>query len=314
MSVESAIGAFVFFIAAMTVMIVILVVVGSNNEKKRAEDMKSGHNGYNRIAWTEIVDSTHRTSERTKAGSAFVRGAVGGALLGPVGPLAGASSAKKEVSHEDKTTFVIFYENGQRDVKTVDNNSVEYKVFISYVGADKQYFMNRALGQNQEPAKIAPVIHYQKMDKEIAPDESFKEEEHRVSLAAVMACIALFIALPMAGFYIYSTKTEMTVKQGEPQNGASFAYAVTTEVSKPKATPVSTRAGLPTATPAPIRGKITRGVNVRADATADSEKVGSLKQGETVTITKAYYNPKWHQILYEGEIRYISANYCEIKE
>lgn len=310
MSVESAIGTFVFFIVAMTVMIVILVAVGSSAEKKRAEDMKNGQNGYNRIAWTEIVDSTHRTSERTKAGSALVRGAVGGALLGPVGALAGASSAKKQVSHEDKTTFVIFYENGQRDVKTVDNNSVEYKVYLSYVGADKQYMMNMALGRSEEPKKIEPEISYQ----EIEPNEKFKKEEKRVNLGAAMACVALFVVLPLAGLFVYYSKTEMNAPDSREQNSASFAYAVTTEVAKPKTTPVSTRASLPTATPAPIRGKITRGVNVRADATADSEKVGSLKQGETVTITKAYYNPKWHQILYEGEIRYISANYCEIEE
>lgn len=314
MDVRDTINIIIFFFVAMIIGMPILIIVGLKTDKKREEDMKSGQNGYNRIAWTEIADSTHRTSERTKAGSALVRGAVGGALLGPVGALAGASSAKKEVYHEDKTTFVIFYENGQRDVKTVDNDSVEYRVYLSYVGADKQYMMNRILGQDTEPQKIETVIHPQKMDKGIEPDESFKEEEHRINFSAAMACIALFIVLPLAGLYVYSTKTEMTGKREEPQNGASFAYAITTGVAKPKATPVPTRASLPTATPVPIRGKITRGVNVRADATADSEKVGSLKQGETVTITKAYYNPKWHQILYEGEIRYISANYCEIEQ
>lgn len=266
------------------------------------------------IAWTEIVDSTHRFSERTKAGSAFARGAVGGFLLGPIGALAGASSAKKHVTHEDWTTFVIYYKDGNRKVERVNNNSRKYRIYLDYVGAEKQYLMNKALKRNADQEKLEPAFRYQETDDENDYDENFCEEKRHFSCLTAIACAALCAALPIVGLYAYRIITQIAQKQNESQSVTSFVYAVTTEVARPKATPASTQAILLTATPAPIRGKITRGVNVRADATADSEKVGSLKQGETVTITKAYYNPKWHQILYEGEIRYISANYCEIEQ
>lgn len=67
----------------------------------------------------------------------------------------------------------------------------------------------------------------------------------------------------------------------------------------------------PTSTPA-VYAKVKSGVNIRSDATADSEKVGHASQGEMLIVTQEYYAPKWHQILYDGEIRYVSANYCEI--
>ena len=75
--------------------------------------------------------------------------------------------------------------------------------------------------------------------------------------------------------------------------------------STPRPTPAQT------STPA-IYAKVKSGVNIRSDATADSEKVSHASQGEMLIVTQEYYNPKWHQILYDGEVRYVSANYCEI--
>ena len=56
-----------------------------------------------------------------------------------------------------------------------------------------------------------------------------------------------------------------------------------------------------------------KNVNVRADASADADKVGSIKAGEEVIVTQPYYTEKWHQILYDGELCYASASYLVIK-
>lgn len=58
---------------------------------------------------------------------------------------------------------------------------------------------------------------------------------------------------------------------------------------------------------------VTKGVNIRAEATSDSAKVGHADAGEELVVTQAFYAPKWHQILYDGEICYVSAGYVEIK-
>lgn len=56
-----------------------------------------------------------------------------------------------------------------------------------------------------------------------------------------------------------------------------------------------------------------KNVNVRADASSDAEKVGSIKAGDEVIVTQPYYTKKWHQILYDGELCYVSASYLVIK-
>lgn len=56
-----------------------------------------------------------------------------------------------------------------------------------------------------------------------------------------------------------------------------------------------------------------KNVNVRADASADADKVGSIKAGDEVIVTQPYYTKKWHQILYDGELCYVSASYLNVK-
>lgn len=57
---------------------------------------------------------------------------------------------------------------------------------------------------------------------------------------------------------------------------------------------------------------VTKGVNIRAEATSDSAKVGHADAGEELVVTQAFYAPKWHQILYDGEICYVSASYVKL--
>ena len=56
-----------------------------------------------------------------------------------------------------------------------------------------------------------------------------------------------------------------------------------------------------------------KNVNVRADASADADKVGSIKADDEVIVTQPYYTEKWHQILYDGEMCYVSASYLNVK-
>lgn len=53
--------------------------------------------------------------------------------------------------------------------------------------------------------------------------------------------------------------------------------------------------------------------NIRADASSESQKVGSVKSGDELIITQPFYNSKWHQILYNGELCYIAASYVNIQ-
>lgn len=82
-----------------------------------------------KIVKTTILNTIN--DSRKKAGSSLVRGAVGGALFGGVGVVAGAMSGKNKI--ESKTTFLVEYASGKKETKTVDNNSKEYKELCMYL-------------------------------------------------------------------------------------------------------------------------------------------------------------------------------------
>ena len=77
------------------------------------------------IDYTVIVGEDTRKS----VGSAVARGAVGGALLGPIGLIGGALSGK----NKSETTFTIIYKSGRREVRTVKNDSNEFRNYASYI-------------------------------------------------------------------------------------------------------------------------------------------------------------------------------------
>lgn len=77
-----------------------------------------------KIVKTMIVGEDSRKS----VVSTVTRGAVGTAVLGPVGMLAGLSGKNKK-----ETTFLIEYSNGSRQTRTVKNNSSEYKLYCKYL-------------------------------------------------------------------------------------------------------------------------------------------------------------------------------------
>ena len=82
-----------------------------------------------KIIKTTILNTIN--DSRKKAGSSLVRGAVGGALFGGVGVVAGAMSGKNKI--ESKTTFLIEYASGKKETKTVNNNSKEYQELCKYL-------------------------------------------------------------------------------------------------------------------------------------------------------------------------------------
>ena len=55
-----------------------------------------------------------------------------------------------------------------------------------------------------------------------------------------------------------------------------------------------------------------KGVHVRAGAGTRYKKLGTLQYGDQVEIVTPYYTDNWHQILFEGQIAYISARYISV--
>lgn len=75
----------------------------------------------------------------------------------------------------------------------------------------------------------------------------------------------------------------------------------------------------PTPTPAPQTAKALRvtadsGLNVRAQASTDSEILGLAENGERLALMLEDPQNGWYQIQYEGQTAYVSADYAEVIE
>lgn len=143
-----------FFILVL-IAIVVIIAVNVYQAKKEHEEMERYNNGnmseeeqkeYEaklkaREEYKEKMRKSQTISKvmivggssdsRKKVGSSLMRGAIGGALLGPVGLVGGALSGKNKITNE--TTFLIEYEDGHRETKTVDNNSSEFERLCKYL-------------------------------------------------------------------------------------------------------------------------------------------------------------------------------------
>ena len=83
------------------------------------------------IVKTKILDvfSEYTTHKEGVAGRALV----GGIIAGPIGALAGASTAGSRTYEHRKTRFKIWYADGHTAVKVVRNDSSKYLELIKYV-------------------------------------------------------------------------------------------------------------------------------------------------------------------------------------
>lgn len=86
------------------------------------------------IVSTAIVSGTTIGKQKSSVTSSFVRGAVGGAVFGPVGMIAGAVTPKKKIVTKGGTvTFSILYAAGNRSVETVKVGSKRYNELARYL-------------------------------------------------------------------------------------------------------------------------------------------------------------------------------------
>ncbi len=97
----------------------------SDDEKQEYYRKKEQEQLDNTIDYTIIVSENSKKS----LGSAVTRGAIGGALLGPVGLVGGAISGK----NKSETTFTVVYKSGRREVITVDNKSSDFAIYAKYI-------------------------------------------------------------------------------------------------------------------------------------------------------------------------------------
>ena len=86
-----------------------------------------------KIVSVELIGSS--TDTRKSASSSLIRGAVGGALLGPAGLLAGGLSGKNK--NINQTTFLITYDDGTSMTRTVKNNGIEFNMYMQEINKHK---------------------------------------------------------------------------------------------------------------------------------------------------------------------------------
>ncbi|MDO4572742.1 MAG: SH3 domain-containing protein, partial [Clostridia bacterium] len=55
-------------------------------------------------------------------------------------------------------------------------------------------------------------------------------------------------------------------------------------------------------------------INVRAEASVGSERLGTAEKGAVLSVTQAYVSAGWHQIDYNGTAGYVSADYIDFQQ
>lgn len=128
-------------------LVILIIVIGVNEIKKKSRYNKGLMSDNEkakyekRLAYQEqlkksktikqVMIVSNSSDSRKKVGSTIIRGAIGNAVLGTTGLVGGALSGKNKVT--SKTTFLIEYEDGHRETKTVDNNSAEFNKLCNYL-------------------------------------------------------------------------------------------------------------------------------------------------------------------------------------
>lgn len=119
---------FLIMMGTLIVIVPILIINTYLQEKKQIEKERP------RIVKTAIVDSSHiaTSSSKAKTGSAVGRAVVGGMVAGPIGAIIGAGTAKQKttVTEHHTTTFMIWYTDGTRQHKTVENGGMWYNLYM----------------------------------------------------------------------------------------------------------------------------------------------------------------------------------------
>lgn len=84
----------------------------------------------NKIEKTQYMNGNVATTSKTSTSSAIGRAVVGGAIAGDVGAIVGASTAKQKVKEKHTTTFLVIYKDGHKSLETVEDDSLEYQVYV----------------------------------------------------------------------------------------------------------------------------------------------------------------------------------------
>lgn len=58
--------------------------------------------------------------------------------------------------------------------------------------------------------------------------------------------------------------------------------------------------------------KVVQDVKVRAEADMGSKYLGTARKDELLTVLTPFYDENWHQVIYNGEVAYVWASYCEL--
>jgi len=118
--------------------LLILFAPGQYRKAKQAQKLAAGLNKDDilteereRVVKTQIVDSASNATSKVNTGDAVGRALVGGALFGGLGAAVGAVTAQRDIKENRKVTFLVYYKDGYKNLRTVDYDSELYHLFMS---------------------------------------------------------------------------------------------------------------------------------------------------------------------------------------
>lgn len=104
------------FLCIVGVIVLVIIIAMSYQEKKIYKYEADN------VVKTKFVDAAHTAIAQTRVVGTFLWGAL----------------AKKKAQEHHQTTFMVYYRNGSRDHKTVDNSSKLYHLYMSRLELDNE--------------------------------------------------------------------------------------------------------------------------------------------------------------------------------
>lgn len=128
-----------------------------------------------KIISVEILNSS--VDSKKSATSSLMRGAVGGALLGPAGLLAGGLSGKNKM--KQMTTFLIKYDDGYQMTQTVENNGLMFNTYMQLIKKQKsEVKQSKKETVNNKYDKLSKLKEL--LDSNAITQEEFQKEKEKI--------------------------------------------------------------------------------------------------------------------------------------
>lgn len=118
---------FLYLILVVAIITGVVMIILATRSMKRQYDNRVVPP---KVIKTKFIDSSHTVHTQRSTTSTIGRAIVGEMIAGDLGGIIGATTGRNKNREVHMTTFMLYYDNGEKKVETVSNGSLMYKKYM----------------------------------------------------------------------------------------------------------------------------------------------------------------------------------------